>query len=126
VLIIISKLSNVFGRKSVLVIVILLFAVFSGACGAAQSIEQLSVRLPYNSRLLIDIYRIVFRAFQGIGGAGNYALCSVILLELVPSHKYAKYTNSISVVNSISLLLGAILGGAISERTTWQWVFLLK
>lgn len=43
VLIILSKLSDIFGRKSILIIVILLFAIFSGACGAAQSIEKLSV-----------------------------------------------------------------------------------
>ncbi|KAF3001622.1 hypothetical protein E8E14_007659 [Neopestalotiopsis sp. 37M] len=104
VLIILSKLSDIFGRKSILIIVILLFTIFSGACGAAQTIEQLS----------------------GIGGASNYALCSVILLELVPSHKYAKYTSSVSGVYSISLLLGPILGGAISEGTTWRWVFLLN
>jgi MFS family permease len=43
VLIILSKLSDIFGRKSVLLAVILVFTIFSGACGAAQSIEQLYV-----------------------------------------------------------------------------------
>ena len=68
----------------------------------------------------------MFRAFQGIGGAGNYALSTVILIELVPSHKYAKYTSNVSIVYSLSLLLGPILGGVISERSTWRWIFLLK
>ncbi|KAK4112255.1 major facilitator superfamily MFS-1, partial [Canariomyces notabilis] len=110
VLIILSKLSDIFGRKSVLLAVILVFTIFSGACGAAQSIEQL----------------IVFRGFQGIGGAGNYAISSVIFLELVPSHKYAKYTSSISVVYSLSLLCGPLLGGAISEYSSWRWIFLIN
>lgn len=70
--------------------------------------------------------RIVFRAFQGIGGAGNYSLCSVMFLELVPTEKYAKYTSAISVVYTFSLLLGPIFGGAISQSATWRWVFLLK
>lgn len=45
VLVIFAKLSDIFGRKLLLLVVVLIFAVFSGACGAAQSIEQLSVIL---------------------------------------------------------------------------------
>ena len=70
--------------------------------------------------------RIIFRAFQGIGGAGNYSLCAAIVLELVPPEKYAKYTSSVAIVYALSLLLGPIFGGAISESSTWRWVFLLK
>lgn len=110
VLIIFSKLSDIFGRKSFLLIAIAIFVIFSAACGAAQTIQQL----------------IVFRAFQGIGGAGNYSLCSVIFLELVPREKYAKYTSSVSVVYCLSLLLGPIFGGVISQSSTWRWVFLLN
>lgn len=76
--------------------------------------------------LIITDHSIVFRALQGVGGAGNYALCTVIIIELVPSHKYAKYTSTLSIVYCLSLLLGPILGGIISERSTWRWVFLLK
>ncbi|KAK1148133.1 hypothetical protein N8T08_010772 [Aspergillus melleus] len=89
--------------------VVLIFIVFSGACGGSQNIEQL----------------IVFRAFQGVGGAGNYSLCAAVVLELVPPEKYASYTSGMSVVYAISLLLGPIFGGAISE-SAWRWVFLLK
>lgn len=110
VLIIFSKLSDIFGRKSSLLVAIGIFVIFSAACGAAQTIQQL----------------IVFRAFQGIGGAGNFALCTIIVLELVPPGKYAKYTSVISMVYSISLLLGPILGGAISQSSSWRWVFLLN
>ena len=75
---------------------------------------------------MLKTIRIIFRAFQGIGGAGNYAMSMVIFVELVPEEKYAKYTSSVSVVYSISLLLGPIFGGAISQNSTWRWVFLLK
>lgn len=39
--IIFAKLSDIFGRKAILILVVLIFTIFSGACGAAQSIEQL-------------------------------------------------------------------------------------
>ncbi|KAI0861409.1 MFS multidrug transporter-like protein [Xylaria cubensis] len=110
VLIIFSKLSDVFGRKFTLLAVVLIFAIFSGACGASQTIEQL----------------IVFRAFQGVGGAGTNSLATVILIELVPSEKYAKYTSAVSLVYSLSLLLGPILGGVISQYATWRWIFLIN
>ena len=41
VLIIYAKLSDIFGRKSFLIIAIAIFVIFSGACGAAQTIDQL-------------------------------------------------------------------------------------
>ncbi|OGM40588.1 hypothetical protein ABOM_010663 [Aspergillus bombycis] len=110
VLVISAKFSDLFGRKSSLILAILIFMIFSGACGASQTIVQL----------------IIFRAFQGIGGAGNYSLCAAIILELVPSEKYAKYTSSVAIVYALSLLLGPIFGGAISESSTWRWVFLLN
>ncbi|KNG88688.1 hypothetical protein ANOM_003111 [Aspergillus nomiae NRRL 13137] len=110
VLVISAKLSDLFGRKSSLITAILIFIIFSGACGASQTIVQL----------------IIFRAFQGIGGAGNYSLCAAIILELVPSDKYASYMSSAATVYAISLLLGPIFGGAISESSTWRWVFLLN
>ncbi|GKZ61899.1 hypothetical protein AnigIFM49718_008966 [Aspergillus niger] len=109
-LVISAKFSDIFGRKSCLLVAVFLFVVFSGACGAAQTMEQL----------------IVFRAFQGVGGAGNYSLCAAILLDLVPSEKYATYMSSLSLVYAISLLFGPLMGGGISDSSTWRWVFLLN
>ncbi|RAK79529.1 MFS general substrate transporter [Aspergillus fijiensis CBS 313.89] len=94
-----AKFSDVFGRKSSLLVAIFLFVVFSGACGAAQTMEQL----------------IVFRSFQGIGGASNYSICAAIILDLVPPEKLR-----------LSLLCGPLMGGAISGSSTWRWVFLLN
>ncbi|PWY83834.1 MFS general substrate transporter [Aspergillus sclerotioniger CBS 115572] len=109
-LIISAKFSDIFGRKSSLLVFLSIFVVFSGATGGSQTMEQL----------------IIFRSFQGVGGAGTYSLCTVILLELIPPAKYAKYTSWISVIYAFSLLLGPLLGGAISESSSWRWIFLLN
>ncbi|KAI3394960.1 hypothetical protein diail_2018 [Diaporthe ilicicola] len=109
-IIIFAKISDVYGRKSMLLMTTVAFCIFSGACGAAQSMDEL----------------IIFRAFQGLGGSGDFALCSVIILDLVPSHKYAEYSGNISIVYAISLCVGPIIGGAITENSTWRWIFLLK
>ncbi|CAG8958366.1 hypothetical protein HYFRA_00011043, partial [Hymenoscyphus fraxineus] len=96
-----SKLSDILGRKVIALIVLTIFTAFSGACGASQTMNQL----------------IIFRALQGLGGGGNFALGSIIFVELVPKELYPKYTSGISVVFSLSLLLGPIVGGALKKRT---------
>ncbi|KAL8746695.1 MAG: hypothetical protein Q9190_001319 [Brigantiaea leucoxantha] len=67
-LIILSKFSDIFGRKPLLLLTVFLFTVFSAACGAAQTFEQLAI----------------LRAFQGIGGGGIYTLVFAISLQIVP------------------------------------------
>lgn len=49
-----------------------------------------------------------------------------MILDLVPSHKYAEYSSNIGVVYAISLCVGPLIGGAITEDSTWRWIFLLK
>jgi MFS family permease len=70
--------------------------------------------------------RIIFRAFQGLGGGGNFALGTIVFLELVPMESYPTYTSGVSIVFSMSLLIGPIIGGALNHADTWRWVFLLK
>ncbi|KAK6602984.1 major facilitator superfamily transporter [Botrytis cinerea] len=109
-LIIWAKLSDIYGRKPFAVMVVLLFTIFSGLCGAAQTMTQL----------------IVFRALQGLGGGGNFAIGTIILVELIPKELYPKYTGLVSVVFSFSLLLGPIFGGALNHSPDWRWIFLLN
>jgi len=70
--------------------------------------------------------RITLRAFQGLSGGGNFALASIIFVELVPPESYPKYTSMVSVVFSFLLLLGPIIGGALNHSGTWTWIILLK
>ncbi|RAL65462.1 hypothetical protein DID88_001028 [Monilinia fructigena] len=67
---------------------------------------------------------IIFREFQGIGSAAIYSLAVVMCFELVPSEKFAKYTSIVSAVPAIGLVLGPMLGGIITNYTTWRWGFL--
>lgn len=70
--------------------------------------------------------RIVFRAFQGIGGAGTMSLSFVVIPEMVPARKYALYGSITSFTFAMAYLLGPVIGGIITDNTTWRWVFLLK
>lgn len=70
--------------------------------------------------------RIIFRALQGIGGAGIYAVYMAIFFELVPPEAYPKYASIISCVYALSLVLGPILAGVFNDAGKWRWIFLLK
>ncbi|KAF2185136.1 MFS general substrate transporter [Zopfia rhizophila CBS 207.26] len=71
----------------------------------------------------INCDRIVLRAFQGIGGSGLYSLVFVTLMKIITPEKMGFYSGIISSVFALANLLGPIIGGLISDRTTWRWIF---
>ncbi|KAJ4117611.1 hypothetical protein NW768_010978 [Fusarium equiseti] len=105
-----AKLSDVFGKKTMLLLALLIFTIFSGLCGAASNVVDL----------------IILRAFQGIGASGIYSMILAIAPVLVPIDKYAKYMGIVSTVFVTASVLGPVLGGVISQHSTWRWVFLLN
>jgi len=70
--------------------------------------------------------RIVYRAFQGIGGAGLYSLTTIVLPEIGPAEKPQIISIIMALTLSMSFVLGPILGGIISEHTTWRVIYWLK
>ncbi|KAF2786130.1 MFS multidrug transporter-like protein [Melanomma pulvis-pyrius CBS 109.77] len=109
-LIIFSKLSDILGRKPILLFSIAWFTLWAGICGAAQTTSQL----------------IIFRAFQGIGAAGVYSSCMIIVFELFPAPKVPFVAAGVSMVTALSLVLGPVLGGLINRSNQWRWVFLFN
>ncbi|KAI1849686.1 hypothetical protein JX266_004635 [Neoarthrinium moseri] len=107
-----AKLSDILGRKTMLITGIILFTVFSAVCGASNNIHSL----------------IISRAFQGMGASGIYAMIMVIAPGLVPPEKFGKLMSLVSTVFILASLLGPILGGVINDKKdqSWRWVFLLN
>ena len=109
-LIIWAKFSDIFGRKQAIMATMLTFVLFSGGCGASQTMSQL----------------IINRAFQGVGAAGCVAVALVIGYEMVPKEKYPVIAAEVAAVTALGSLVGPLIGGGISEGSTWRWVFLLN
>ncbi|KAK3307163.1 major facilitator superfamily transporter [Chaetomium strumarium] len=109
-LVIYAKLSDILGTKLLILFAVGLFSVFSIACGVTNTMLQL----------------IILRSIQGIGGSGIYSLVTVMTPLMVPPAKYPTYIAIISSVFAVSSVLGPLLGGAISDHTTWRWVFWLN
>ncbi|TVY27456.1 Efflux pump [Lachnellula hyalina] len=116
-LVIYAKFSDVFGKKTMLILALGIFTLFSILCGAATGVVELSD--------LIN-HRIIFRAFQGIGASGIYSMIMAIAPTMVPEKEFGTYIAIVSTVFVVASVLGPILGGAINSHTTWRWVFLLN
>ncbi|RUS17021.1 major facilitator superfamily domain-containing protein [Endogone sp. FLAS-F59071] len=101
------NLSDIFGRKIILLVCISIFLVASALCGASTTIEEL----------------IAFRALQGFGGAGAYALVMIVLAEIVPLKKRGTYAAFIQAGYVLSAAVGPLVGGIISDSTSWRWCF---
>ncbi|OBT80182.1 hypothetical protein VF21_00606 [Pseudogymnoascus sp. 05NY08] len=106
----IARLSDIYGRKSIMLVSWAIFMVFSLACALSHTIRQL----------------IVFRAFQGLGGAGLYSMGMVMIAEVLDPSKFAAGAAWIGLTVGGSGVLGPILGGAISNQSTWRWIFYMN
>lgn len=47
----------------------------------------------------------------------------IIVAEMVEKEKYGAYNGIVSLAIAVSFILGPILGGAITDGTTWRWIF---
>lgn len=109
-IILFGKLSDLYGRKKILIGGIILFVLSSVACGFASSMLEL----------------IVFRGIQGIGGGILITIPFIVVAELFPPRQRGKYTGILASVFGISNVLGPVLGGVITDLLGWQWVFFVN
>ncbi|KAK3398483.1 major facilitator superfamily domain-containing protein [Sordaria brevicollis] len=102
-----AKVSDVVGRKTAFLAAYALFVFFSIGCAGAQTFTQL----------------VVCRAFQGVGASGLYGLAIIILTEVTPRRWKHSIGPLIGVILAAAGVLGPILGGALTEKLGWRWIF---
>ncbi|KAJ5569772.1 uncharacterized protein N7459_009202 [Penicillium hispanicum] len=105
-----TKTSDIIGRKQSTIAALVILLAFSIGCGCAQTVNQL----------------IIFRALQGIGGAGAYALAILCTYEIAPKSKLPTYSGLMSFCLALASLIGPIIGGALAQNSAWRWVFLIN
>lgn len=102
-----GKLSDIFGRKPIFLIGVVLFLAGSAASGASQTMNQL----------------IAFRAFQGLGAAALMPIAIAVVGDLFTPRERGKWQGVTGGVFGLSSILGPTVGGWITDNSTWRWVF---
>ncbi|MEM5435761.1 MFS transporter [Paraburkholderia diazotrophica] len=102
-----AKLSDLYGRRLLLLTCIVGFVTTSVLCGMAQSLPQL----------------IGFRALQGLGGGGLTALTQAAIADVVAPRERGRYQGYISAVWATASLSGPVLGGLVAQSISWRWIF---
>ncbi len=111
-----GKLSDIFGRRPLFIIAIVIFLVGSLAAGFSTSMYELAV----------------FRALQGLGAGGLMALPLAIMGDILAPRERAKYQGYFLAVFGVSSLIGPLVGGLFAGAdqilfiTGWRWVFLVN
>ena len=98
-----ASLSNIFGRKPIILTTIAFFLVGAIIAGVSKNFTMM----------------LVGRSIQGIGGGGIIALTEVIVTDLVPLRQRGAYFGIMSGMWSLGSVLGPIVGGGFSQNVTW-------
>jgi len=111
-----GKLGDIFGRRRLFIIAISIFLFGSLLCGFANDMFQLAA----------------YRAVQGIGAGGLFALALTVLADIVPPRERARYQGMFLAVFGTSSVLGPVVGGLFASADSimftegWRWVFLIN
>jgi MFS family permease len=95
-----GKLGDLYGRKRVLQVAVLVFLAGSALCGLAQSMTEL----------------IAFRAVQGLGAGGLIVLVQAVIGDVVSPRERGKYQGIFGGVFGMASVAGPLLGGFIVEQ----------
>ena len=111
-----GKLGDIFGRRKLFITAISIFIFGSVISGLANTMYELAA----------------YRAIQGIGAGGLFALALTILADIVPPRDRARYQGMFLAVFGTSSVLGPLIGGLLAGVdsflgiTGWRWIFLMN
>jgi EmrB/QacA subfamily drug resistance transporter len=105
-----AALGDRFGRRRLFALGLGIFTLASAAAALAPSVEVLNVA----------------RAVQGLGGAIVTPLTLTILSAAVPTEKRGLALGAWGGIGGLAVALGPLVGGAVTEGISWQWIFWLN
>ncbi|KAI1127072.1 major facilitator superfamily transporter [Nemania abortiva] len=100
-----AKLSDVYGRR---VMLVFCYALFGAGCGLSRSMWHV----------------ILGRVLSGSGGSGMASLGMVLTTDLIPLRDVATWLGYINIIGTTGRSIGGPLGGFLADRVGWRWSFL--
>ena len=102
-----GKLSDIYGRKPIFMIGIVIFLVGSALSGLSQNMAML----------------ILFRGIQGIGAGSLFPVALAVIGDLFTPQERGKYQGLFGAVFGIAFVAGPLIGGFLTENVGWHWIF---
>ena len=105
-----GKISDLYGRRLIFQVAIVIFLIGSALSGLSQNMGQL----------------IAFRALQGVGGGGLFAIALSIIGDVIPPRERGRYQGYFGAVFGVSSVAGPLLGGWLTDGPGWRWIFYIN
>ncbi len=102
-----GKASDLYGRKPIYMLGIVVFLVGSALSGLSQNMAML----------------ILFRGIQGIGAGALFPVALAIIGDLFTPQERGKYQGLFGAVFGIAFVVGPLIGGFLTENFGWHWIF---
>ncbi len=102
-----GKLADLFNRKLLLQIALVIFVASSAIAGFAQDPGTL----------------ITMRVFQGIGAGGLAALSQIVMADIISPRERGRYAGLFGAVMAVATVGGPLLGGVITDSLGWRFNF---
>jgi EmrB/QacA subfamily drug resistance transporter len=105
-----GKLSDIFGRKKLFLIAIVVFVLGSALSGISQNMTEL----------------IGFRAFQGLGAGMLFSMTFAVIGDLFAPAQRARWQGVIGAVFGLASVIGPLVGGYLTDHASWRWNFYIN
>jgi EmrB/QacA subfamily drug resistance transporter len=102
-----GKLSDIYGRRPLLLIGIVVFLLGSVLSGLSQSMGEL----------------IIFRGLQGLGAGAIFPIALSVIGDLFSPAERGRYQGLFGAVFGLSFIIGPFLGGFLTDNLSWHWIF---
>jgi MFS family permease len=105
-----GKLSDIFGRRSLLLGCSAVFGIGCAICGVANSVLVL----------------VVGRFICGWGGSGLTSLGTITMSDMIPLRDRGYYQGLANICYGLGAASGGVIGGVVADWLGWKWVFILQ